>query len=403
MVFQPKTFKPKSVQPTASTGFTPVAVNPVASTPAVTDCISVESQVRAAIETYQLEIRESGLEPEVVCKEATAQLQQGDVYSSHGISNLGQDSAEKIGEYSDSMLKHVRTSDLDEMGKNLNQVIGVAKQVDITGLVGKGSMFGKLVSKFRNTKEAILSQFNSVSVQLDRVVKEIDSQRSRLQERANQLDTVFAHNLEHYKSLSLVLVYSEARKRLIQDKIALLSSATESQNSALVAQEISDLQTNAERIEKRIHDLKTLQMLALQTAPMIRMVQTNNITLIEKFDNIKMLTIPSWKKQFTLAISLLEQKKSVELANKIDDATNNLIKSNADLLRQNSLQTAQANQRSVVDIETLEHVQSTLITTLQDVVNIEREGANNRRSADEKMVHMKNELSNFLNNKRGNH
>ncbi|MFM2652094.1 toxic anion resistance protein, partial [Vibrio alginolyticus] len=127
--------------------------------------------------------------------------------------------------------------------------------------------------------------------------------------------------------------------------------------------------------------------------------QTNNITLIEKFDNIKTLTIPSWKKQFTLAISMLEQRKSLELAGKIDNATNDLIKRNADLLRQNTLQTARANQRSVIDLETLEHVQNTLITTLQDVVSIEQEGARNREIADERMVNMKKELSKLLKNK----
>ncbi|CAM2838633.1 hypothetical protein VINE108274_04035 [Vibrio neptunius] len=132
------------------------------------------------------------------------------------------------------------------------------------------------------------------------------------------------------------------------------------------------------------------------------MVQTNNITLIEKFNNIKTLTIPSWKKQFTLAISMLEQKKSLELASKIDDATNDLIRKNADLLRQNTLQTAQANQRSAIDIETLEHVQQTLISTLEDVVAIEQEGARNRKVADEKMVSMRQELSNLMTNKKGN-
>jgi len=131
-------------------------------------------------------------------------------------------------------------------------------------------------------------------------------------------------------------------------------------------------------------------------------VQTNNITLIEKFDNIKTLTIPSWKKQFTLAVSMLEQKKSMELASKIDDATNDLIRKNADLLRQNTLQNAQVNQRSAIDIETLEYVQNTLISTLQDVVAIEQEGARNRQAADEKMITMKSELSNFLKNKKGN-
>ncbi|MGI2897176.1 toxic anion resistance protein, partial [Vibrio alginolyticus] len=202
-----------------------------------------------------------------------------------------------------------------------------------------------------------------------------------------------------YKALTEAIIYGESRRLLIKGKAEVLAKELEDENSPLKAQELSDLQSFHNRIEKRVHDLRSLQMLALQTAPMIRMVQTNNITLIEKFDNIKTLTIPSWKKQFTLAISMLEQRKSLELAGKIDNATNDLIKRNADLLRQNTLQTARANQRSVIDLETLEHVQNTLITTLQDVVSIEQEGARNREIADERMVNMKKELSKLLKNK----
>ncbi|MBN3493957.1 toxic anion resistance protein [Vibrio neptunius] len=397
------TFKPASFSPSRAMSNTVVETTPITGEllPQI-DLNKLDTQLNFAIEMYQKELTEAGLDSREVYSQVYTQLKDSDIFSSHGISTLGQSSAERIGEYSDSMLKHVRTKDLEEMGDNLNSVIGLAKGVDISSLVGKESFFGKIVQKFRNTKEAILAQFNSVSTQLDRVVKEVDSQQNRLQERSVQLDVVFNQNILQYKSLSQSIVYGEARGLLVKDKIDELSSDPEMHSSPLKAQMVSDLKSNYDRIQKRTHDLKSLQLLALQTAPMIRMVQTNNITLIEKFNNIKTLTIPSWKKQFTLAISMLEQKKSLELASKIDDATNDLIRKNADLLRQNTLQTAQANQRSAIDIETLEHVQQTLISTLEDVVAIEQEGARNRKVADEKMVSMRQELSNLMTNKKGN-
>lgn len=397
------TFKPASFSPSRAVSNTVVETTPITGEilPQI-DLNKLDAQLNVAIEMYQKELTEAGLDSREVYSQVYAQLKDSDIFSSHGISTLGQSSAERIGEYSDSMLKHVRTKDLEEMGDNLNSVIGLAKGVDISSLVGKESFFGKIVQKFRNTKEAILAQFNSVSTQLDRVVKEVDSQQNRLQERSVQLDVVFNQNILQYKSLSQSIVYGEARGLLVKDKIDELSSDPEMHSSPLKSQMVSDLKSNYDRIQKRTHDLKSLQLLALQTAPMIRMVQTNNITLIEKFNNIKTLTIPSWKKQFTLAISMLEQKKSLELASKIDDATNDLIRKNADLLRQNTLQTAQANQRSAIDIETLEHVQQTLISTLEDVVAIEQEGARNRKVADEKMVSMRQELSNLMTNKKGN-
>ncbi|WP_052707931.1 toxic anion resistance protein [Vibrio neptunius] len=397
------TFKPASFSPSRAMSNTVVETTPITGEllPQI-DLNKLDSQLNVAIEMYHKELTEAGLDSREVYSQVYTQLKDSDIFSSHGISTLGQSSAERIGEYSDSMLKHVRTKDLEEMGDNLNSVIGLAKGVDISSLVGKESFFGKIVQKFRNTKEAILAQFNSVSTQLDRVVKEVDSQQNRLQERSVQLDVVFNQNILQYKSLSQSIVYGEARGLLVKDKIDELSADPEMHSSPLKAQMVSDLKSNYDRIQKRTHDLKSLQLLALQTAPMIRMVQTNNITLIEKFNNIKTLTIPSWKKQFTLAISMLEQKKSLELASKIDDATNDLIRKNADLLRQNTLQTAQANQRSAIDIETLEHVQQTLISTLEDVVAIEQEGARNRKVADEKMVSMRQELSNLMTNKKGN-
>ncbi|MDD1792311.1 toxic anion resistance protein [Enterovibrio sp. ZSDZ42] len=407
MTFKPKTFTPKSaVQPQVVTS-TPVTIDADSSLVVDTsltssDLPSIDSRAQLAVENYKQEISEAKLDSDTICRDIVSQLNKIDVYSSDNISDLGQSSAVKINEYSDSMLSHVRTNDLEDMGNNLNQVIGLAKNVDVSALIGKKGMFGKIVSKIRNTKESILAQFNSVTTQLDRVVNEINAQQSKLKERSSQLDTVYNHNVDQFRSLTLSIVYGEARSMLMQDKIESLAKNQQEASSALLAQELSDLQTTKGRLEKRVHDLKSLQLLSLQTAPMIRMVQNNNLTLVEKFDNIKMLTIPSWKKQFTLAISLLEQKKSVELANKIDDATNDLIKKNADLLKQNTLQTAQANQRSTIDIETLEHVQNTLITTLEDVVSIEQEGARNRLEADAKMVNMKSELTNFLKQGRGN-
>lgn len=411
MVFKPRTFKPRTAPSISvgnnsniaehpnSIGQMSVVENTEINSPAIIEgqvTGSIDSAVKQAIERYKSDLKEADISHQEVFQRVVMQLNQIDAYSARGIATLGHESAEKIAQYSDSMLKQVRTKDLEEMGDNLNQVVGLAKGVDLSGLVGKDSFFGKIVAKFKYSKEAILAQFNSVSTQLDRVVKEIDSQQKRLQERSIQLETVFSQNIIQYKALTEAIVYGESRRLLINDKVELLSMELEVENSPLKVQQLDDLKSFCDRLEKRIHDLKSLQMLALQTAPMIRMVQTNNITLVEKFDNIKTLTIPSWKKQFTLAISMLEQRKSLELAGKIDNATNDLIKKNADLLRQNTLQSARENQRSVVDIETLEYVQNSLISTLQDVVSIEQEGARNRQIADEKMVNMKNELSQFL-------
>lgn len=388
------TFKPVFVNtatPVPGGQSTEVSQSPVALEQAV-----VQAAVDQAMGQYQSELEQCQIDTQVLRTTLVSQLSQMDVYSPNGVATLGDASAQKISSYSDDMLKHVKCKDLEHMAGNLTEVIGLAKGVNIEALVGDNNFFSKLISKVKNTKEKILAQFNSVNTQLERLVKEIDKQQSSLRERAHQLDNVFIHNMNEYKELSSCIVFGEAKLNLIQQKID--GMAEEAASSSFLAQQVSDLKDIAARVEKRVYDLKSLQMLALQTAPMIRMVQTNNLTLVEKFDNIKTLTIPAWKKQFTLAISMLEQKKAVQLSNKIDDTTNDLIRKNADMLRQNTLDVARSNQRSVVDIETLEHVQTTLISTLQDVVTIEQEGARQRQAASQKMESMKTELLSVLSN-----
>ena len=393
MVFKPATFKPKQPAPAVVDSTQPdeSGIEVISSTAQPVVSLTVEDAVARVIAQYQQELRESHIATEVVTQWLIQEVAKQQQLGSTDIADLGANAAQNINRYSDDMLSHVKGRDLESMGESLKEVIGIAKGIDIQSLIGKEGFVSKIFSSLRATKEKVLAQFNSVSTQLDRVVQQVETQQARLKERVEQLDIVFEHNVDEYKALTKAILFGETHKALLLSQLETMSS-----DSALVSQQRNDLSSLIERINKRVHDLKTLQMTAIQTAPMIRMVQSNNLTLIEKFNNIKMLTIPAWKKQFTLAISLIEQKKSVELANKIDDATNDLIKRNADLLRQNTINTAKANQRSTIDIETLEHVQTTLITTLEDVISIEQEGARARADANEKMVAMKQELTNIL-------
>jgi uncharacterized protein YaaN involved in tellurite resistance len=168
------------------------------------------------------------------------------------------------------------------------------------------------------------------------------------------------------------------------------------QPSPQEAQAISDLKQLASRLDKRVGDLNALQMSAMQTLPMIRMIQHNNQTLVEKFHNVRELTLPAWKRQFMLAVSLIEQKKAADLAQTIDDSTNEFLRKNAELLKQTSISTARINQRAVIDVETLEQVQRTLISTIEEVQDIHRKGFDSRRDAEVRIRGLQQELKNRL-------
>jgi len=161
-------------------------------------------------------------------------------------------------------------------------------------------------------------------------------------------------------------------------------------------QQIYDLNHLANNLEKRVSDLQVLQQSAMQTLPMIRIIQSNNLMLVDKFYAIKNITLPAWKNQISLAISLQEQKNSVQLAKAIDDTTNELLRRNAELLHQNSVDTAKANQRSVIDVETLEHVQNTLIKTVNDVIQIQKEGMQKRAEATTRLRALQDSLNHLV-------
>ncbi len=235
-----------------------------------------------------------------------------------------------------------RTKILDATGQKLNQVVQVAQQLNTNSILSKSKssgFFGGLLSKFKGAKQSFDQHFNSTKEQIDSLVKEIETSQSGLKARVNTLDKMFEGVQDEYKRLGVYIAAGKLKEQDIQQEIATLT--TQEQDQA-TTQKVYDLNHLANNLEKRISDLQILQQSAMQTLPMIRIIQSNNLMLVDKFYAIKNITLPAWKNQISLAISLQEQKNSVQLANSIDDATNDLLKRNADLLHQNSVDTAKA-------------------------------------------------------------
>ena len=270
---------------------------------------------------------------------------------------------------------------MDDTGHKLNQVVQVAQQLNTNSILNpnKSSGFlGGLFNKFKGAKQSFDQNFNSTKAQIDSLVTEIENSQNGLKTRVDTLDKMFHGVQDEYKQLGVYIAAGKLKQKEIQQQISEFSAQPQDQATT---QKIYDLNHLANNLEKRVSDLQVLQQSAMQTLPMIRIIQSNNLMLVDKFYAIKNITLPAWKNQISLAISLNEQKNSVQLANSIDDATNELLRRNADLLHQNSVDTAKANQRSVIDIETLEHVQNTLIKTVNDVIQVQKEGMQKRAEA----------------------
>ncbi|WP_179997811.1 toxic anion resistance protein [Acinetobacter sp. YH12239] len=297
------------------------------------------------------------------------------------VAEYGKNIATKTATYTDELLDLVQNKDLDATGQKLNEVVTVAQQLNTNSILSpaKSSGFlGSILNRFKGAKQSFDQKFNSTKEQIDALVKEIETSQQGLKDRINTLDRMFDGVQDEYKQLGVYIAAGKIKQQEVQEQIAELSTL---EQDAQTNQKIYDLNHLANNLEKRVSDLQVLQQSAMQTLPMIRIIQSNNSMLVDKFYAIKNITLPAWKNQISLAISLQEQKNSVQLANTIDDATNELLKRNADLLHQNSVDTARANQRSVIDIETLEHVQNTLIKTVNDVISIQKEGMQKREEA----------------------
>ncbi|WP_049175057.1 toxic anion resistance protein [Acinetobacter ursingii] len=333
-------------------------------------------------EFERLNLKELGLQPEDFAQVMDAHQTLTDMTHS-SVSEYGKDIATKTSTYTDELLNLVQNKDLDTTGQKLNEVVQVAQQLNTSSILNKSKgssipILGGLLNKIKGAKQSFDQHFNTTKEQIDALVKEIEQSQNGLKSRVNTLDKMFDAVQDEYKQLGVHVAAGKIKQQEIQQQIAELNQLEQDQQ---MTQQIYDLNHLANNLEKRVSDLQVLQQSAMQTLPMIRIIQSNNLMLVDKFYAIKNITLPAWKNQISLAISLQEQKNSVQLAKSIDDATNDLLRRNADLLHQNSVDTAKANQRSVIDIETLEHVQNTLIKTVNDVIQIQKEGMQKRDEA----------------------
>ena len=312
------------------------------------------------------------------------------------VAEYGKNIATKTSSYTDELLNLVKNKDLDVTGQKLNEVVNVAQQLNTSSILNqsKNSGFiGGILNKFKGAKQSFDQHFNSTKEQIDALVKEIETSQTGLKARVEVLDRMFNGVQEEYRLLGVYIAAGQIKQQDVQQEIALLTAQEQDQKTN---QRVYDLNHLANNLEKRVSDLQVLQQSAMQTLPMIRIIQSNNMMLVDKFYAIKNITLPAWKNQISLAISLNEQRNSVQLANTIDNATNDLLKRNADLLHQNSVDTAKANQRSVIDIETLEHVQNTLIKTVNDVIQIQKEGMQKREEASSRIKVLQSNLKQLV-------
>ena len=358
--------------------------------------VELKSEVQLVEKTLTPEfMNQIGLPSEAIAE--VQELSKGlDSDNALSVTSWGKEAAEHTVAYADKMLEMVNTRDLDETGDQLRNVLTKAKEINTSGLAINRSrlpIIGPVIDRFRVRYSSAMAQFSTAREAIDSTVNEIQATQRNLEQRIEDLEEAYKHVQIEYDMLGKYIAAGRLASSRIGDQTQKLAAEDQTPMSV---QRINDMRTFSDKLEKRVTDLMILQQNALNTLPAIRLVQSNNATLIDKYNTISTLTIPVWKRQMMMGLSLEEQADSVELAEKIDDFTNELLRKQADLLKKNTLATARANQRLVIDVETIQHVQKTLIDTVTEVNSIQDRASADREAAVVKIMGLRSQVNERL-------
>ena len=317
-----------------------------------------------------------------------------DIENTNQILQYGAGTQKKMADFSDAALENVRTQDLGEVGELITQVVGELRDFDAAeeekGFLG---FFKKQGSKIENMK----NRYAKAEVNVQKITTSLQDHQMRLMKDSAVLEKMYAQNLNYYKELTMYILAGKQKLQEVREgKLKDLEAKAAVSGLPEDAQEAKDLDSKCNRFEKKLHDLELTRTISLQTAPQIRLVQNNDTLMVEKIQTTIVNTIPLWKSQMVLALGIAHSTEAAQAQRQVTDLTNELLKKNAEALHLASTETARESERGIVDIETLKQTNQELIATLDDVMNIQKEGRAKRAQAELEMRKMEEDLKNKL-------
>ena len=326
-----------------------------------------------------------------------------DVTDSQGVLSYGLPAQSRIANFADSLLGDVRNKDAGSGGEALNELLKKVREIDVDALGdGSGKSRIPIFGRFANTFDRFAARYQKVATSIERIIDALERSRMALLKDMTVLDKMYELNLDYLRQLDVYIAAGEqVLDELFRVRIPAMEVEVAASGDVMAAQRFTDLQQAATRFERRLHDLKLTRMIAVQTAPQIRLIQSNDQNLVEKIQASVLTTIPLWKNQIVIAITLYRQQKAVELQREVTDTTNELLAKNAELLKTGSAKVAREVERGIVDIETLQKVNADLIATLEETIQIQAEGRVRRAAAEGELTQMQRDLKQKLLELRG--
>lgn len=327
-------------------------------------------------------------------KQAVAKFaDQIDLTNSQMILQYGAGTQKKMADFSETALENVRTKDMGEIGELLSGVVHELKDFDEEEEKGFLGFFKKGVNKIT----AMKTKYAKAETNINQICKVLENHQVQLLKDVALLDKMYELNLTYFKELTMYIM--AGKKKLEEVRATKLNELMQkAQESGLAedAQAARDLESMCTRFEKKIHDLELTRQISIQTAPQIRLVQSNDTMMVEKIQSTVVNTIPLWKSQMVLALGVEHSAQAAEAQREVTDMTNELLKKNADKLKMATLDTARESERGIVDMETLKATNESLISTLDEVMHIQQEGREKRRVAEAEMQKLENDLKQKL-------
>ena len=322
---------------------------------------------------------------------------QINVEDTNAIIQYGVSSQSKISGFSDTVLDSIRNKDTGYVGEILSDLIVKIKDIDVESLSTDQGFFSKLFGGIKNAWNHFVTRYESVSVNIEKITDELETSRIQLLKDITMLDMLFQKNLEYLKELDFFIIAGEIKiKELREVTLPEIQKKALASNDPFDAQRAQDFGQLINRFEKKLYDLKLSRMLSIQTGPQIRLIQNNDQVLVEKMQSSILTTIPLWKNQIIIAISLYRQQKSLELQKSVTDTTNQLLQKNSEMLKMGTISVAKESERGIVEVETLKKINTDLISTIEETIKIQEEGRTKRAQAEVELKKMEGELKDKL-------
>ena len=313
-----------------------------------------------------------------------------DISDSQLVLQYGAAAQKSVASFSENALSNVRTKDLGEIGDTLTSLTmelkSLGQEEEEKGLFG-------FFKKAGNRLETMKVQYSKAEVNVEKIARELEQHQRILMKDIAMFDQMYELNLKYYKELTMYIIAGKKRLAEVQSgQLEELRKKAEATGAQEDAQAYNDLAQMCNRFDKKLHDLELTRMVSIQMGPQTRMLQNNDTLMVEKIQSSLVNTIPLWKSQMVLALGLENSRKATAAQTAVTNATNELLKKNAEMLKMGTIATAKEAERSIIDIETLQHTNQQLISTLDEVIQIQKEGAQKRKEAEVELGRIEGEL-----------